>query len=128
MGHQNCNFNLYIREMNRSKAIPVPSEKVGGLKGFFQRAGSSFYTGGLAAKEYGYWLGLKGVRLAFIVATTSIVVFMPLIFELQREIQSLENEKLQVKDFRSQGYSDRQLSDLGFSEVAIRGPSVALKK
>ena len=71
--------------MPKNKAITAPSS--GGLKGFFQRAGSSFSAGGMIAKDYTYWLGLKGARIAFIFATTSIVVFMPLIFEISRETQ-----------------------------------------
>jgi len=41
----------------------------------------------------------------------------------------IETEKQQVKDFRSQGYSDRQLQEIGFCEAAIRrAPSVAMAK
>ena len=41
----------------------------------------------------------------------------------------IETEKQQVKDFRSQGYSDRQLQEIGFCEAAIRrAPSVAMTK
>jgi len=69
--------------MPKSKEVTTTAS--GGLKGFFQRAGSSFKAGGILAKDYTYWLGLKGARVAFIFATTSIVVFMPLIFEISRE-------------------------------------------
>ena len=41
----------------------------------------------------------------------------------------IETEKQQVKDFRGQGYSDRQLQEIGFCEAAIqRAPDVALAK
>lgn len=52
---------------------------------------------------------------------------MPLIFEISREAQQIESEKSQVKDLRSQGFSDRQLEQMGFAEAAIRPPSVALR-
>ena len=52
---------------------------------------------------------------------------MPLIFEISREAQQIEAEKSQVKDLRSQGFSDRQLEQMGFVESAIRAPSVALQ-
>ena len=43
--------------------------------------------------------------------------------------QMIETEKQQVKDFRSQGYSDRQLQEIGFCEASIRrAPSVAMAK
>mmetsp|Transcript_14702 Transcript_14702/g.35201 ORF Transcript_14702/g.35201 Transcript_14702/m.35201 type:complete len:110 (+) Transcript_14702:183-512(+) len=80
----------------------------GGIKGFLTRAGSSFYAGGLYAREKGAWLAQKAGRIGFIIATTSIVTLMPLIFEITREGQMIETEKQQVKDFRGQGYSDRQ--------------------
>jgi len=100
----------------------------GGIKGFLTRAGKSFYTGGLFAKESGSWLAQHAARWGFIVATTSIVVFMPLIFEIAREQQMIEVERTQAKDLRSQGYSDRQLMELGFSDIVVRPPSVALRK
>ena len=59
----------------------------GGIKGFLTRAGSSFYAGGLYAREKGAWLAQKAGRIGFIIATTSIVTLMPLIFEITREGQ-----------------------------------------
>ena len=59
----------------------------GGIKGFLTRAGSSFYAGGMYAKEKGMWLAQKAGRIGFIIATTSIVTLMPLIFEITREGQ-----------------------------------------
>jgi len=40
----------------------------------------------------------------------------------------LETERAQVKDFKSKGYSDRQLQEMGFSDAAIHTPSVASMK
>eukprot|EP00562_Extubocellulus_spinifer_P013871 CAMPEP_0178565482 /NCGR_PEP_ID=MMETSP0697-20121206/14192_1 /TAXON_ID=265572 /ORGANISM="Extubocellulus spinifer, Strain CCMP396" /LENGTH=110 /DNA_ID=CAMNT_0020199105 /DNA_START=21 /DNA_END=353 /DNA_ORIENTATION=+ len=105
------------------------SSSGGGIKGFLSRAGSSFYAGGLYAKEKGLWLAKMSGKVGFIIATTSIITLMPLIFEITREGQMIENEKQQVKDFRSQGYSDRQLQEIGFCEASIRrAPSVAMAK
>lgn len=59
----------------------------GGIKGFLTKAGSSFYKGGALAKDWGWWLAQKSGRVGFIVATTSIVVLMPLVFEISRESQ-----------------------------------------
>lgn len=40
----------------------------------------------------------------------------------------LETDRITVKEFRSRGYSDRQLQDMGFSTAAIHSPSVAVQK
>jgi len=105
------------------------SRPTGGIKGFFLKAGRSFHTGGLFATEKSYWLAEKLCRVGFIVATTSIVAIMPLIFEIAREGQMVESEKIQVKELRNEGYSDRQLQEMGFCESAVlRAPAVALKK
>jgi hypothetical protein len=63
----------------------------GGLKGLLQRTGKSFYSGGLFARDSvvvavktGYRMGGK---LAFAIATTSMIVLMPLLFEIAREGQ-----------------------------------------
>jgi hypothetical protein len=134
------------------------SKSTGGIKGFLQRAGKSFQVGGLLAKDWGFWLAKKSGRIGFILATTSMVVLMPLMLEIGREaqvrrnshrlkketrhnmysfsclfiivcvFQMLEVERSQVKDLRSQGYADRQLQEMGFSDSALHSPSVALKK
>ena len=100
--------------------------KSGGLKGFLSRAGASFYEGGQKLTDIGYICGAFGAKIGFIVTTTAIVTLMPLIFEIGREGQSLEAEKSQVKDLRTQGFSDRQLEQMGFVTSAIRPPSVAM--
>ena len=100
--------------------------KSGGLKGFLTRAGASFYAGGQKLTDIGYKFGAFGARVGFIVTTTAIVTLMPLIFEIGRESQTLEAEKSQAKDLRSQGFSDRQLEQMGFMTSAIRPPSVAM--
>lgn len=41
----------------------------------------------------------------------------------------IENEKLQVKELRQEGFSDRQLQEMGYLEASIaRAPAVAMKK
>lgn len=58
----------------------------GGLKGFFQRAYNSFEKGGLFAKDWSLWAATKGARIGLFLASTSMVVLMPLIFEINREV------------------------------------------
>lgn len=58
-----------------------------GLKGFFLRAGKSFYDGGLFAKETSTWMAKWAGKIGFVIATTSMVVLMPLLFEIGRESQ-----------------------------------------
>jgi len=71
----------------RDEAMAAKKSSGGGIKGFLTRAGSSFYAGGIYAKEKGFWLAQKAGRIGFIIATTSIVTLMPLIFEITREGQ-----------------------------------------
>lgn len=66
-------------------------------------------------------------NVAFVVATTSIVVLMPLIFEIMREGQMIEADKLQVKQMRQQGYTDVQLQELGFGKAALGLAPAVLK-
>lgn len=40
----------------------------------------------------------------------------------------LENERMQVKDLKNRGFSDRQLQELGYSESSLHTPSVALAR
>mmetsp|Transcript_19505 Transcript_19505/g.39118 ORF Transcript_19505/g.39118 Transcript_19505/m.39118 type:complete len:108 (-) Transcript_19505:193-516(-) len=105
----------------------MPAPKEGGIKGFLTRAGVSFYAGGLFMKEKGWIWAKKAGNVGFMVATTSIVVLMPLIFEIMREGQMIEADKLQVKELRQQGYSDGQLAELGFPKVAMGMKPAVLK-
>lgn len=66
-------------------------KKVGGLKGLIGRTKSFLYSGGLYAIDTGNkimkWSYHYGGGLIFALATTSMVVFMPLLFEIAREGQ-----------------------------------------
>jgi len=134
------------KTMNSGKAA------AGGIKGFIQRAGNSFYAGGMWAKDWAFWTAKQGGKFGFIIATTTFVTLLPLIYEISRETQvsrlnvsfylhiiyalilsfmlfkMLEVERAQVKDLKEQGYTDRQLQELGFCEASYRQPSVAAMK
>lgn len=101
----------------------------GGLKGLIKKTGKFFTAGGIFVRDNGTIVAKTcyewGGWMAFVAATTSMVVLMPLIFEMAREGQMIETEKAQIKDLKSKGYSDRQLQELGFSEAALHTPSVA---
>jgi len=107
--------------------MPPSQAKEGGIKGFLSRAGKSFYAGGLYFKEKSWTAAKMAGNFGFMVATTSIVVLMPLIFEIMREGQMIETDKMQAKELRQQGYSDNQLLELGFPKVAL-GQSPAVLK
>eukprot|EP00934_Nitzschia_sp_Nitz4_P008095 Nitzschia sp. Nitz4//scaffold128_size63911//60843//61269//NITZ4_006234-RA/size63911-snap-gene-0.63-mRNA-1//1//CDS//3329534877//8085//frame0 len=98
---------------------------VGGIKGFFLKAGKSFSSAGTVAKDWSWWMVQKGGRLGLILASTSMVILMPLIFEINREVGMIASERTQVAELRNQGHSDRQLQELGFLEASLHSPSVA---
>ena len=62
--------------------------------------------------------------MAWVVAATSIVMFLPLVMEIEREGSVIETDKLRIKDFRAQGYTDNQISQMGLS--ASVEPAVGL--
>lgn len=70
---------------NKSKNNPA------GLKGFFLNAGKSFYKGGVFAKDKTHKLAILACKFGFIFATTCIVAFVPLVFEIAREGQVNDN-------------------------------------
>ena len=65
--------------------------KSSGLKGLLQSTGKAVYAAGLLARDYGTvaarWSYRYGGGLAFVMATTSMIVLMPLMFESSREVQ-----------------------------------------
>lgn len=64
----------------------MAKKEVGGIKGFFLKAGKSFAAGGVLARDWSWWLAEKGGRVGLILASTSMVILMPLIFEINREV------------------------------------------
>jgi hypothetical protein len=62
-----------------------------GLKGLVQWCGKSVYAGGILVRDYGSIAARMGYHyggaIAFAMATTSMIVLMPLLFETSREIQ-----------------------------------------
>ena len=69
--------------VKKSKTKTAP----GGIKGFLTNAQSSFRQLGNLSKDWGWYVAQKSGRIGFVVATTSIVVLMPLVFEISRETQ-----------------------------------------
>jgi hypothetical protein len=62
-------------------------KEVKGLKGFFLRAGRSFWDGGMLATNSSLWMAKWAGKIGFVIVTTSMVVLMPLFFEIGREAQ-----------------------------------------
>ena len=67
------------------------NNSVGGIKGFFTRAYHSLETlstqGSKAALAGTTWAAKKAGAFGFFFATTAMVIFMPLLFEIGRERQ-----------------------------------------
>lgn len=65
------------------------SSSSGGLKGFLQKTGQVVQTVGGTCYAYGtagaQWAFKWGGSTAFVIATSSVLVFMPLLFEIGRE-------------------------------------------
>jgi hypothetical protein len=77
-----------------------------------------------AAKTYASIAWRRGGRVAWVVAATSIVMFLPLVMEIEREGSVIETDKLRIKDFRAQGYTENQISQMGLA--ASVEPAVGL--
>lgn len=104
---------------------PAQEKQVGGIKGFLLRAGKSFSAAGTVAGNWTWWLAQRGGRLGLVLASTSMVVLMPLLFEINREVGMIASERTQVTELRNQGHSDRQLQEMGFLEASLHSPAVA---
>jgi hypothetical protein len=59
--------------------------RVGGIRGFLERANKSFQLGFAFSREWSWWLAQKGGSVGLFLASTSMVVLLPLIFEINRE-------------------------------------------
>ena len=73
----------------------------GGLKGFFTKASNSFFTGGTFVKDQSFKLSVALGKYGFIFATTCIVMFVPLVFEIAREGQVSKRQLLLVLYFKN---------------------------
>ena len=59
------------------------------------------------------WGAAKGGRILWVVACSTLLVAVPILFEVQREGQALNMERLVVEDFKKQGYTDQDLARMG---------------
>ena len=73
------------------------AKSAGGLKGLIQSTGKAVYSASVLARDYGTvaarWSYRFGGGLAFVLATTSMIVLMPLMFESSREVTVRGNAK-----------------------------------
>lgn len=85
--HSSRHSSLRTISRIRINSTMAPTKsKGGGIKGFFTRAATSFQQGFKISKDAAYWLAMKSGRIGLVLASTSMVVLMPLIFEINREI------------------------------------------
>jgi hypothetical protein len=79
------------------------SNPSGGLKGLLQTTGKTIFSAGVIVRDYGTiaarWGYKIGGNLAFVMATTSMIVLMPLIFESTREVQVCSSDFLFIGSF-----------------------------
>ena len=56
----------------------------------------------------------RGAQVAWVCSTTIVLIALPLLLEVQREQQFLENQAQQVQILKAQGYSAQQIAQMGF--------------
>jgi len=96
----------------------------GGVKGLLLKSwkvGKGFVE---VAKAHFEWALRKGGRVAWMLATAGVLLLVPILFEVQRERQVIDTEKLMVEDLRKQGYPDQDIARMGYSSAVE--PAVGL--
>uniref|UniRef100_A0A6U4GSJ7 Uncharacterized protein n=1 Tax=Phaeomonas parva TaxID=124430 RepID=A0A6U4GSJ7_9STRA len=100
----------------------------GGLKGIMGSVGSSLKK----AKDFGLKQFARGAAMAAVTrpyvwwgAMVGVFVFMPLVFEGQREAEVLKEEQVMIKVLREEGFSSNQIAQMGYSSAVA--PSVLEK-
>ena len=72
-------------------------------------------------KTKGYYAVKKGGRYLWVFAAISIVTLVPLIFEVEREVQTLELEELQVSErARARGREPTERATASRASIAVR--------
>lgn len=64
-------------------------------------------------------------KMPTMMAGKKCILTLSLLASLMTKRQLLEMERLEANDLRSKGYVDRQLKELGFSDMVLHAPSVA---
>jgi hypothetical protein len=87
-----CTLDLIERPSSTYTSVKGEMSKPsGGLKGLLQTTGKTIFSAGVIVRDYGTiaarWGYKIGGNVAFVMATTSMIVLMPLIFESTREVQ-----------------------------------------
>lgn len=105
------------------KKIAEGTERARGLKGLLGQF-SSILTRAAAFStvSYGYFKK-KAFRILWVASTSCVLLFLPILIEVAREKTIIEQEKIIVADLKKQGYSDADLTRMGFSAME---PAVGL--
>lgn len=56
----------------------------------------------------------RGAQVAWVCSTTIVLIALPLLLEVQREQQFVEDRAQQVQILKAQGYTNQQLAQMGF--------------
>jgi Mitochondrial import receptor subunit Tom22 len=98
----------------------------------------SLYTFGKNLTQKTASVGLKAFQLTaryggktlWIAGTTTVMVLLPLMMEIEREPMVLELEALQVKNLQEQGYSLQSIAQMGLTlpqEPAVLTSDLSLR-
>lgn len=58
----------------------------------------------------------KGGRFAWVAGVLAVVMVLPLLFEVGREVSTIEHEALIVADLKKKGWTDQQILQQGLTE------------
>eukprot|EP00937_MAST-01D_sp_MAST-1D-sp2_P000468 g468.t1 len=78
-----------------------------------------------STKSAAWGVSKFGGSTAWVVATTLAITLVPLVIEIEREQGMEQLQQLQMEQLKSQGYTQQELAQMGFSPDKV-GPSAGL--
>eukprot|EP00904_Undaria_pinnatifida_P010058 jgi/Undpi1/6182/HiC_scaffold_20.g08666.m1 len=83
---------------------------------------------GKAGLEWAQWAAQKTGRTGWILLTTAVVTLVPLVFEITREAQLIEQEKMTINALLAEGKTRQEIAQMGFFSAldpTVLGPEAA---
>lgn len=83
---------------------------------------------GESGLEWAQWAARKTGRTGWILMTTAVVTLVPLVFEITREAQILDQENEQINNMLAAGKTRQEIAQMGFYSAldpTVLGPEAA---
>ncbi|CAM9768718.1 unnamed protein product [Ectocarpus sp. 12 AP-2014] len=111
-----------------AKKLTFNDEKRNNGRGVLQTLVVSGRSLGVAGFGWAQWAAKKTGRTGWVLLTTAVVTLVPLVFEITREAQLVEQEKIHINALLAEGKTRQEIAQMGLYSALdpnVMGPEAS---